>query len=649
MTERKFNNLISAIGILILLLFTAGAFLGSSFYWGFNLLSFIDLPVTVFFVSSGCLAFIPKFRELIISSVNNFTASIKDDYVPALLIVFFTSFFLIFRVKVHFLGDGPMILRMLPQMENVSDMIATNEPGIYAVNLFVQSLLMKIMKSNYSPDYVYLILSYISGLAFTLVLYYFVKLSFKESVERFKVFIILFFTPALLFFTGYVETYQLIYLIELLYITSALFFIQKKSGNLFAVSVIIGVWLSIHYLAAVFIPSYLFLLYLQFRANKSKAVIAVLISAVSFYGIFLLTGLDIIEMVKRFLAPNEPHWLPLIANGKGTIPALSPVHLWDVLNSQLLVLPFGIISLALFIILFFKKIDFRDYSIIFLSAMAVCSAGFILIFNSHMGLSLDWDIIALMSFPFVFLFVVLISKTENLLKVKHALLIIAYYSVWQTMIWILLNTTNSYSIARNTHLENETLWEKNKLSVYFESMGAYFRNANDLKTSEEKYKIALQYSPGNERLILSLSGIYQKENRLADAKHLLESSIKEGISTKKILSRLGVIEMKLQNYDNAISYLEQALQLDQNDYETAGNLAGCYNQKKEYNKSIEYSNKVIQLVPEIPLAYISLGDSYLGLGDTAKAKFNYDTARQKDREGKYKELIEQSSNKLNKK
>jgi Tfp pilus assembly protein PilF len=646
--QKKFISFILANGILILLLFTAGAFLGSSFYWGFNLLSFFDLPVTVFFITAGLLIFIPKFRELILSSINNFTASVKDDYVPALLIVFFTAFFLIFRVKVHFLGDGPMILRMLPQMENVSDMIATNEPGIYAVNLFVQSLLMKIMKSNYSPDYVYLILSYISGLAFTLVLYYFVKLSFKESIERFTVFIILFFTSALLFFTGYVETYQLIYLIELLYIVTSLFFIQEKSNNLFAVSVIIGVWLSIHYLAVVFIPSYLFLLYLQFRGNKSKAVIAILISALSFYGMFLLTGLDIVEMVKRFLAPNEPHWLPLIGNGKGTIPALSLIHLWDVLNSQILVLPFGIISLILFIILFFRKIDFSDYSVVFLCAMAVCSAGFILIFNSYMGLSLDWDVIALMSFPFVFLFVVLISKTESLINVKHALIVIAYFSVWQTMIWILLNTTNAYSIARNTHLENESLWEKNKLAIYFELLGAYYRNANDLKTSEEKFIKSVQYSPRNERLILSLAGVYQKEDKLNNAKQLLESSLKEGISTKKILSRLGVIDMKLQDYDNAILYLEQALQLDQSDFETAGNLAGCYNQKKEYNKSIEYSNKVIQLVPENPLAYISLGDSYLGLGDTAKAKTSYGTAKQKDREGKYKELIEQSSGKLNK-
>ena len=281
--------------------------------------------------------------------------------------------------------------------------------------------------------------------------------------------------------------------------------------------------------------------------------------------------------------------------------------------------------------------------------MAVCSAVFILIFNSYMGLSLDWDVIALMSFPFVFLFVVLISKTEGLLNVKHALLIIAYFSVWQTMIWILLNTTNSYSIARNTHLENETLWEKNKLAIYFESLGAYYRNANDLKTSEEKYKKSVQYSPGNERLILSLSGVYQKENRLADAKQLLESSLKEGISTKKILSRLGVIEMKLQNYDNAISYLEQALRLDPSDFETAGNLAGCYNQKKEYNKSIEYSNKVIVLVPDNPLAYISLGDSYFGLGDTLKSKSSYETARVKDKDGKYKNLIDAGLNKINKK
>jgi Tfp pilus assembly protein PilF len=649
LTEKKLNIFFSVNGIFILLLFTAGAFLSSSFYWGFNLLSFFDLPAALLFFAAGCIIFIPKFRESVILSINNLTASVKDDYVPALLIVFFTVFFLLFRVKVHFLGDGPMILRMLPQMESVSDMLATNEPGIYAVNLFVQSLLIKIMKSNYSPDYVYLALSYISGLAFTILLYYYVKSAFNESFQRFSVFIILFFTSALLFFTGYVETYQLIYFIELVYIVSSLFFIQKKLNNLFIVSASIGVWLALHYLAAVFIPSFLFLLYLQFRRDKLRAVISIIIFAASFYCMFLLTALDIVEMAKRFLSPNEPHWLPLINNGKGTIPVLSFTHLWDVLNSQLLVLPFGLISLILFIVIFYRKINFRDYSIIFLSAMAVCSAVFILIFNSHMGLSLDWDIIALMSFPFVFLFIVLVNKTEGMQNIKHVLQIIAWFSIWQTMIWIVLNTTTSYSVSRNTHLDNERLWEKNKLSVYYESMGAFYRNMNDLKSSEEQYKKSLQYSPGNERLILSLSGVYQKQDRLKDAKQLLETSIKDGIKSKKILSRIGVIEMMLQNYDNAIMYLEQAYQIEPNDYEIAGNLAVCYNQKKEFNKSIEYSNKVIQLVPEIPLAYISLGDSYLGLGDTLKSKSSYETAGVKDKDGKYKNLIEAGINKINKK
>lgn len=632
-----------------MLLLTIGIFLSSSLYWGFNLLSFFNFWQRLVLLLTGYIIFIPQFRDYISDSINETTKNFNPKYLPLIILLLYTVFFIVFRIKVHFLGDGPMILRMLPEMHGVTDMIATNEPGSYALDLFVQDIIRYLFYASYTPEYVYIFLSYISGLAFILVSINFIRSLSIDSTSGILFFILLFFTSGAIFFLGYVETYQFVFAIALIYIVYSIQFFNNKFRTSYFISVVFGFWLSLHYLASVFIPSYLVVLIFNFKKDKLKTTISLLVFVLCFMLGYLFTGLDINEITKRFAEPNVSHWLPLFSADKTEIiPAVSLEHLWDVFNSQFLVLPFGIFALIGIIILFRKKIKWNDYPVIFLSTMSIFSFIFIFFFNSLLGTSRDWDVIMLMSFPFLFFNIYILYKYFDLHIIRKSLVMISYLAFWQTMIWILLNSNSAVSEKRNTGLENDRLWDKYKAALYYEEMGAYYKSKTDYNKAMESYYKSFNIKPSTERIVLNLSKMYQNMNRLKEADTLLHGFIvRTGYNRNAYLNQ-GLVKMSEDDYITAVECFRNIIERDPLDRDALGNIAGCLYLLKEYDSSIVYSKKVIELNPNDPKPYLGLGDCYLAQNDTAKALINYEQAKKLDKDLKFGYEIEARLMKINK-
>jgi tetratricopeptide (TPR) repeat protein len=427
----------------------------------------------------------------------------------------------------------------------------------------------------------------------------------------------------------------------LIYMVFSILYLNNKVKYTYVPSIAFGIWLSLHYLAAVFFPSFIILLIYGFRKNKIQASLSVVIFAICFASGFLVTGLEFNELIKRFISPNESHWLPIITNNKNIIPVLSFSHLWNVINVHLLILPFGFIFLVAFLTIFIKNIEWKKPPVVFLSVIAFFSAAFILFFNSYLGLAKDWDVAALMGFPLLFLLIYLIITMFDVQLIKTTLLSMSYLCFCQSMVWVILNWNVNLSEHRNTRLDNEYLWEKDKLAIYNEELGAYFRNKGDLRMAAEKYIRGLKYAPNSERLILSLSNIYQKENDYAEAESLIDSAIKNGDNSRKMVIEFGVINMREGKYEQALKIFKEIIEKNPSDIEVLGNISLCYYSLKDYPESIDYSNLIIIQNPSFPLPYIGIGDCYLSMGDTITAKQNYLKANNMDKEQEYKYIIEE--------
>ena len=65
---------------------------------------------------------------------------------------------------------------------------------------------------------------------------------------------------------------------------------------------------------------------------------------------------------------------------------------------------------------------------------------------------------------------------------------------------------------------------------------------------------------------------------------------------------LGIIDLSKSKLDKAISYLEESLKYNENDFQALYNLGGAYSQKKEYKKALELVNKSLELNPNYSAA-----------------------------------------------
>lgn len=641
MQDKKLKYLLIINSLFVVLLVITGSFLNSPLFWGFNYLAFTGIPVKIIFIISGLMIFIPQVRDFFLKTLEESKDLIKKKFAIPLLFIFFILFYFVFRVRIHFLGDGPMILRMLPQMDNVTDMIATNEPGSYTVAVFIQKIIRNIYGDSYTPELVFIFLSIAAGIIFIYVLYSYVDSIASSPSLKIIYFIILFFCSNVIFFLGYVETYQLVFLLMFVYMVLSVSYLNRKGNTVIYASIVFGVWLSCHYLAALFIPSFIVLLVFAFRRDFYSAVISLMLFFASFFLIFMLTGLSLDEMSGRFFEPGFSHWLsPFAEMPDGTVPAFSFYHLLDAVNSQLLALSAGLFTLIAFIAICFKRLSLRDPVTVFLGIMCLASVFFLLFFNSHIGLSRDWDVSALMSYPFLFFFIYLFNLYSDSKKNKKELLLVSYVSVWVTVIWLALNANIPAAELRNSNLADNRLWNNTRISLYYEELGTYSRNRLNYDKAIEYYRKGLEVNPDAERLAFNLSYVYRITKKFDEAEQVLNGFINKSADKHSIYFRLGLVQMDLQKFDDAIANFTNALKYSPYDADALGNIAGCYYHKKDFAKSIDYSKKIIDLYPEISKPYIGLGDCFLAMGDTSNAKLYYNIAKEKDRDMKLKNEIE---------
>lgn len=103
---------------------------------------------------------------------------------------------------------------------------------------------------------------------------------------------------------------------------------------------------------------------------------------------------------------------------------------------------------------------------------------------------------------------------------------------------------------------------------------------------------------------------YYKSGNLQQAASLCEELLTKNPDHITILHLLGVVYQQLQNYDAAIKYLKNAIELDHNSFEGFYNLGGAYTKKGELNKAVNCYQKVIELNPQFIDAYINLGNIF---------------------------------------
>lgn len=151
-------------------------------------------------------------------------------------------------------------------------------------------------------------------------------------------------------------------------------------------------------------------------------------------------------------------------------------------------------------------------------------------------------------------------------------------------------------------------------------------DAGDFKAAEADLKTALEKTPDNARILYNLGIVYWKENRLEEARNVLEQSIRLAPRIESVMT-LGLVFVLEGKYTEAIEAYQRAVQLNSSDWDAWGSLAqvrrwSSRNPKEalhDFDQAIRLARQQMQTTPDEPYLISRLGNFYADLQDEKQA------------------------------
>ncbi|CAD7078460.1 unnamed protein product [Hermetia illucens] len=149
--------------------------------------------------------------------------------------------------------------------------------------------------------------------------------------------------------------------------------------------------------------------------------------------------------------------------------------------------------------------------------------------------------------------------------------------------------------------------QKPYYSGCFSSLGQLYSSINDWARARKCYEKCIYLNPMNKHAIEHLSGIYRKNEEWDLNYALLQKAGKYFQKTKWPLFQMGLHNLSLQKFDEAIDSFRSALRFDISDILCWEGLADAYYQRGSFNSAMKVYQKIIELDPENEYSRLQVG------------------------------------------
>lgn len=195
----------------------------------------------------------------------------------------------------------------------------------------------------------------------------------------------------------------------------------------------------------------------------------------------------------------------------------------------------------------------------------------------------------------------------------HAILALLYSS--QNKI---AEASREYEIA----LTNASKLQPEKVEIY-KSLGSIYLQQKKMKEAEDVFRLILKLSPEDAEAHFYLGSIYEE---LKD-RHRAEEELKQALVLKpdyhEALNYLGYLYVEGEkNLVQAEVMIKKALEIDPDNGAYVDSLGWLYFKQGRLKEAIKELEHAATLLAD-PVIFDHLGDAYLKIGDTEKAKLNW--------------------------
>lgn len=590
--------------------------------WGADLLFYMPAPVQGIFVLLAVLLFIPGFRGWIRSLVCALPFTLWGEgrrvwITRGLVLLIALAAFVVLHSALHILGDGSLYIRELDagnwRRDDRAPLTFTLIRSLHRIG----DALWQTAENTYR------VYSYVSGLLYILLAFCTASTLGINDREKSVVFAFLVTPGYVQLFFGYVENYALYMPASLLYLLAGLRCMENRVP-LFVPALVLGLFITFHFVFIVFSPSLLILGYYSYRRarsskprwNKTLATsAAVCTTPLTVLILLWATRFDLVAFLERAGASN--HILPLVAAPGFEAPyrLASVSHLLDFINLQILSAP-----AALMVLFLLAKKDFCRHP--FLLAASAFPVLFSFITNPAIGTFRDWDILAFSALPLSLWIASAFLERSRRKKLRFRNISVIFgAAALHTLLWIGVNADSGAAEARYAQLMS-------RLSGYaasygWETLGTQYRLQGRTVPALNAYKRALEADPRNPRHWVHVGRIFcllgQSQRGIDHLKRATE--IRPEFAEAYI--SLGNAYLQIDRLALAIVHYKKAIEIQPDLAVSYMNLGAAYIKTGKLDKAVEVLNKSVQLNPDHPHTHLLLSLAYrsLNLMDEAKAHY----------------------------
>ena len=414
--------------------------------WGLNASAWLPSWAQLLFAALGVLAATPLFLRFARIAAR-VPGALPTQAAALLLGVLAGGVFWIFRMETYFLGDGAVYLsehfRLLRGLSVSESVLYSTGSAPLTGWLLAQGALLFFSEGSTlagNPHFVFWVAGAVAGAVFVAMAVLFSARWSEREDERFAFTLVLLFTPAMLFFFGYVEYYTLAFV----GITVTAFLsIETARGRVAAYWPVAALLLSsaLHMMALVLLPGVL----LAMLAAKDRTARFVTLRNVLFLVAAALAAGGVFYFASGIASEGSRVILSLAPFGaegaRQFYTLLSAAHLADVANMLLLT------AVPLLAVLPFLRARGWDAAVL-VGLTHVIFSFFLMFFGySGFGMARDWDVTAFFAVTAALLLLTLLRREEAPRR-SYLLQLAAWGSVVAVLPWLLVNIDASRSERR---------------------------------------------------------------------------------------------------------------------------------------------------------------------------------------------------------
>lgn len=167
------------------------------------------------------------------------------------------------------------------------------------------------------------------------------------------------------------------------------------------------------------------------------------------------------------------------------------------------------------------------------------------------------------------------------------------------------------------------------------NLGTVYKRLGNLALAEKEYRAALTVNPRMTEAVANLSQLLINQNRMKEAKEILENAIANQMEDSDVYFEAGVLYAMESNFERARFCFTKAVSLNPMNHQALANLGKIAFKQNKYDEAISYYERASRIASSNPDYYATLGSLYLnGKNDIDKAIFYFRKALAADPYGK---------------